>query len=437
MSVARQPVRVRWWILGFMFLFALLSFVQRTSLGVAADTIMPALHISQVQIGWLNTAFFVSYAAMQIPGGILGQVFGARRTYVAVGALGLLATVATPILSINYTGSALFGALLMAQLLLGVALAPVFPVFASVVRRWFPRDSWAVANGLQTSGMLVGGAITPIVVVSLTQALGWRMALLLAAAPVAIVTLVWGWYGRSSPREHPSVTPQELAELDPSDTEPSSPSAARILSVATNRDVLLLAFSYLCMNYAFYLLTYWSFLYLVQVRHFSGIESGLMGTLPWVGAAVGAAVGGYLSDWLGRRLGVRRGYRLLPLLTLPVAGILLLVTITVSSPYAAVAALATAFAAVEINEGAYWAATMNVARQDTGAATGVLNTGGNVAGLICQPIVAILSASGAWNLAFQTGTGFALLAAAAWLFIRSDRVMVQTGTASTPELVST
>jgi MFS transporter, ACS family, glucarate transporter len=64
---ARRPVRIRWWILVFMFLFALMSFVQRTSIAVAADTMMPVLQISQVQIGWLNTAFLVTYAIMQFP----------------------------------------------------------------------------------------------------------------------------------------------------------------------------------------------------------------------------------------------------------------------------------------------------------------------------------------------------------------------------------
>jgi sugar phosphate permease len=93
--------------------------------------------------------------------------------------------------------------------------------------------------------------------------------------------------------------------------------------------VLLLALSYLCMNYAFYLLSYWSFLYLVQVRHFAGIESA--------------------------------------------------------------------------------------------AAAGVLNTGGNVGGIVCQPIVAALSGAGLWGGAFVSGSVFALAAAGIWLFINSDR----------------
>ena len=52
------------------------------------------------------------------------------------------------------------------------------------------------------------------------------------------------------------------------------------------------------MNYAYYLLSFWSYLYLVQVRHFSGIEGGLVGAVPWIGAGLGAAAGAFISDWL-------------------------------------------------------------------------------------------------------------------------------------------
>jgi ACS family glucarate transporter-like MFS transporter len=417
-------MRTRWWIFIFMFAFALLSFVQRTSIGVAADTIMPVLHLSQMQIGLLNMAFLISYTLMQIPGGVIGQRFGARLTYIGVGVLGLAATLATPMLPVLYSGSVLFVGLLCAQLLLGVALAPVFPVFAAVVEVWFPKYRWAIANGLQTSGMLLGGAITPIFVVSLTTAIGWQGALLCIAIPVAVVTMGWGWYGRSTPREHPAVTAEELAELDPAQMEGARPLTLRRLGrIVADRNVLLLSVSYLLMNYTFYLLTYWSFLYLVQVRHFSGIESGFAGMVPWIGAALGAALGGYLSDRFAGRFGARWGYRIVPLIALPSAAVLLLLTIAVSTRYAAVFALAAAFAAVEINEGAYWAAAMRVARADTGAATGVLNTGGNLGGIICQPIVAALSAAGGWNMAFATGTVLALAAAGAWLLIDSDRAV--------------
>jgi nitrate/nitrite transporter NarK len=164
----------------------------------------------------------------------------------------------------------------------------------------------------------------------------------------------------------------------------------------------------------------WSFLYLVEQRGLKGLESGLMAMIPWIGAAVGAAVGGVLADRLAQRHGATRGYRILPLLSLPLGAVMLVAIPAAASAALAVAALTMAFFAIEINEGPYWAATMSIARADTGAATGVLNTGGNTGGIICQPLVAWLVASGDWSAAWITGAGFALVAAALWLAVRCE-----------------
>jgi len=422
MPLLRRPVRIRWWIFAFMFAFAMLSYMQRTSIAVAAEKIMPALHLSHFQIALLNMSFTVAYAVAQLPGGLISQRFGGRITYVGVGVVGLTAMLVTPLAPVLLAGLALFAALLIAQATLGASQGPVFPAFAGVLEAWFPLNRWAVGNGLQTAGMNLGGAVTPLLIVVLTASFGWQGALLWLALPAALLTAGWAWYGRDRPREHPKVTAEELAELGAGADEVAPPlTMGRLLTIVFNRDVLLLSSSYLCMNYAFYLISFWSYQYLVEVRHFDGIESGLVGAAPWIGAGIGAAVGGYLSDWLAERLGPRWGYRLVPLITLPIAGALLLLTIRVTTPYAAVVALAFAFGAVEINEGAYWAATMRVARADTAAATGVLNTGGNAGGIITQPIVGKLSDAGAWTGAFVTGAVLALIAAAIWLLIDPER----------------
>lgn len=78
---------------------------------------------------------------------------------------------------------------------------------------------------------------------------------------------------------------------------------------------------------------------------------------------------------------------------------------------------------IELNEGAYWATTMRVARADTGAATGVLNTGGNFAGIVSAPIIGALSGAGHWNAGFLIGVGFALVGAACWFAIDPGRRM--------------
>jgi MFS transporter, ACS family, glucarate transporter len=169
------------------------------------------------------------------------------------------------------------------------------------------------------------------------------------------------------------------------------------------------------------LLANWCFLYLVQERHFTVLESGWLASTPPLAAAIGAGVGGALASFFSTRYGVRKGLRILPLVSLPAAGVLEFLAVDASNPYLAVAALALCFACVEVNEGPFWAAIMHVGRADSMAASGLLNTGGNVGGLIATPIVAYLSQHHAWTTAFLIGTAFALVSAAAWLLVDPTR----------------
>ena len=374
------------------------------------------------QIGLLEQAFIITYTIMQVPAGVFGQRYGARLTYLLVGVIGFAATVATPLAPMLLAGLPLFLMLALSQAVLGVSQAPVFPVFAGLIQPWFPSRQWSFANGLQSSGMTLGTACTPTVVVLLTGWVGWQGALVCVAIPGLLMTLLWGWYGRNTPHEHRAVTPGEIAELGPNANETPRPLTwPRLVQVASDRNVLLLAFSYACMNYVFYLLTYWVFVYLIEERHLTALNSGLLAAIPPCGAAIGSAVGGAVSDYAVKRIGVRRGYHIVPMIALPFAGALLLVAIHVDSATAAVLALALAFAGAEITEGPYWAATMQVARADTMAATGVLNTGGNIGGLVTIPTVAYFAGHGGWDAAFITGTGFALVAAATWLLVDPSR----------------
>jgi ACS family glucarate transporter-like MFS transporter len=417
-----MKLRIRWWIYAYMFGFAAMAYLQRTTISVSAPALTESLQFTKQQISWLFLAFTVTYTIGQLPGGALGQRFGPRLVFTGLGLVCIVATLATALPPYLLTGTAVLIALIIAQGVLGFGQGPVFPVFAAVVERWFPSRQFALCNGVVSSGMLLGGALTPPLLVSLTIALGWQQAVLLTAVPAALLTLGWWVYGRDRPQQHAKVTASELAELDASPPAPPL-TAARMWAVMRNRNVLLLAASYLCMNFVFYMISFWSFLYLVEQRKLTGLESGLMAMIPWLGAAVGAAAGGILADRLAVRFGATRGYRLLPLLSLPLGAVMLVAIPAVGDVAVAVAALTLAFFAMEINEGPYWAATMSIARADTGAATGVLNTGGNLGGVLCQPVVAALVAGGEWSQAWLAGAVFAVLAAALWLLVRSDRAI--------------
>jgi MFS transporter, ACS family, glucarate transporter len=425
MSPAPKTLRVRWSVFAFMFAIGLVAYLQQKSLTIAADRMEPELGLSQLAIGWIRTAFLVAYAAFQLPAGLIGERFGARRTLVGAGLLSIVAVLAMPAAPLLLTGSALFAAMLLAQFMLGVSHAFVWPVSAGVLSRWFPSHRWALVLGLQTMGLGIGSMITPPLISQLMVNFGWQRAIALAALPAIPFVVLWGWYGRNTPAEHPAVSAAELAELDApalgltgADDPPTTGTLkSELWRLLGNRQVLVLSFSYLCMNYLFYLLGDWVFLYLRQERHFSIVDSGWLASLPPTLAAIGAGVGGAVGTMLCVRLGPRWGLATVGIVALPLAGLLLLVAISTASPTLAVAALTAAYGAIELTEGPYWAAAMSAGGRNTMAIGGVLNTGGNLGGVITTPIVGFLSGIGHWDFAFYLGAVFALAGTAAWFLV--------------------
>lgn len=420
---APQRIRVRRKIYLFLFAFGFIAYLQHASITVAGVPMMAQLGLNEVQLAWIFDAFVLGYSIMQFPGGLLGQRFGARLTFVVIGLVAFAAMLATPLAPELFSGATLFAVLLVAQLILGLAQGPIFPVSAGVFEAWFRPVRWPLVQGVQSMGLQLGAAVAPLLLPSLMAAFGWQQALVWTTLPALGVILWWGRYARNTPAEHPRVSAEELAELGPSAAAgaPQPMSWARAWQLLKDPDVLLLTVSYVFMNYVYYLLSTWVVVYLVQERHFTILEGGLLATAPPLAAAVGAGVGGYAASVLSTRFGVRKGLRIIPLLSLPAAGVLQFLAADALNAYLAVAALALCYACVELNEGPYWAAIMHVARTDSMAASGILNTGGNVGGLIGIPIVGYLAQHHAWTSAFLLGTALALLSAAAWLFVDPQR----------------
>jgi sugar phosphate permease len=404
-------------IFGFLFAFTFAAYVQRTAISVAAVPMMPQLGMSQVQIGWLETAFLISYTALQFPGGVLGQVIGMSRTLTLCGILAVLATVAIPLAPSIASGTALFCLLLVAQLVLGVAQSPLFALVSGLLERWFPPHQWALTQGMASGGMGLGSAAAPAVIASLLVLFGWRPALLVVALPVMLLVVLWFQHGRDSPWQHPRVAGAELQDLTPAEVAAGAPDWTRMRALLTRWDLAGLTVSYLCLNFVFYLLTYWSFLYLVQARHFTVLDGGFLAAVPALGGAAGAAGGGLAGSALVRRYGARAGLRILPLATLPASGMLLLLSVHAESAMLALAGLTLAFALLEMNEACFWAGSMEIGGADAVAAGGILNTGGNLGGIIATPLVAWLSEGGNWTTPFVLGAGFAAISAALWLVI--------------------
>ena len=423
-SEPRPPaLRVRWLIFAGIFAAAFTAYLERSAMSVVAARMIPEVGLSQVQLGYLFNAFLVTYTLMQFPGGLFAQRFGSHRTTLVCLLLSTLGTAATAFVPGLATGAVLIVALAAARALTGLGQGPLFPSNAGLVQAWFPPRRWAFLQGLQVTGLSLGAAATPPIVAAVMAAFGWRIALYATCVPTLLLCALWWAYVRDTPRAHRAVVPAELAEIEPEPRTTVAPrfSWAEVRLVLGNRNVLLLSLGYLLMNYVFYFFMNWSFLYLVQERHLTLLKSGWLAAIPLLVGSLCASLGGLGCDAACARLGARWGFRLLPLIVLPVSAAMLMVAVRADNPYAAVAALAACFGCAQMTEAPFWAAAFWVARERASAATGVLNMGGNIGGMIGTVIVAALTQAHNWEAAFATGVGFALASAALWLLIDVER----------------
>ena len=212
--------RIRWRIFSLLFGFGCVAYLQQKSLTVAAARMMPDLGLTQMQIGWLEWAFVLGYAAFQLPGGVIGQRLGARRMFILI-SLVAFRDDSHAARAGRVTGTALLVTLLLLQLLLGLAQGPIFPVSCGVMQTWFLPEQWALVNGLQSMGLQIAAALTPPLVAYLMAAFGWQRALFWPQLPALALIGVWAWYGRNAPAEHPRVTAEELAELGENSVVPT------------------------------------------------------------------------------------------------------------------------------------------------------------------------------------------------------------------------
>jgi len=415
------PVRFR--ILGVLFVMCFVNYLLRNNLSIAIPSIQKEFSFTNVEIGWILGSFNFSYALLQIPGGIFGQIYGPRRalTFIAVswGVLTFLTGFVPTLFAASATG--VMVSLCVTRLLLGATNAPIFPVMAGTFARWFPEGGWGFPNGATSVGLALGqAAIGPIVTLLIVH-YGWRGSFYVIAPLGLLIGAWWYWYARDRPAQHPGITAEEVRLIEGDrPQEPALRERGAWRHMLVHRDVLLIAASYFCMNYVFYMFAQWLFTYLVEERGFSLLESGWLYVLPFATGAVLAGVGGLVCDALCKRLGANWGCRLPAMTGLVLVAVFLIAGVYASNPYLAVGLLSLCFGFTQFTEGAFWSASTYVAGPNTSAATGVMNTGGNAAGFLA-PVVGLMVDHLGWLATLASGSVFAVIGAALWLLIRIRR----------------
>jgi len=423
-----QRTHVRWTILALIFMASFVAYVLRTNMSIAGERIMADLGLSKIQLGMVLSAFAWGYAIFQFPGGIFGDKLGSRRALTIIAVLWGILTLVTGLVPGTTLAptTIILTTLIGLRFIMGVVQAPLFPVACGgTIGYWFPVSGWAFPNGLTSTGLTLGAAATAPLIAWLMETLGWRESFILTAPLAFLIAGVWWWYARDNPADHPRVTKKELELINANRPAPEQAIEGKSAwkRLLKNRDILLLAASYFCMNYVFYIFFNWFFIYLIDVRKFEILKGGYLAAAPWMVGAVAASVGGLWCDRLCKRIGSRWGCRIPGVVGLTLVAGLLLLGATAKNPYLAVVFLSLSFGCTQLTEGAYWAAAIFVSGRHASAATGVLNTGGNVVGGIGALLVPIMAEAFGWVPALATGSVFALIGVGLWLFVRADKPM--------------
>jgi len=400
------------------------GYILRTNLSIAGPAIKAELGLSETQLGLVLSAFVTTYALGQIPGGLVGERFGPRRVLTWLLAGWGVVTLLTGLLpSHTVLPTWLILSLLMVfRGAMGFLQAPLFPVMnGGTVRAWLPSRHWALASALQNSAYTLASAGAVPMLVWLVLRFGWRMAFV-SGTPLAFgLAALWWWDTRDNPADHPRLNEaeRELIHTGPP-TVADSPGAGW-LAVSTSQDTVLLTLSYFSINYVFYLFFNWFYYYLTEVRHLSPEVAGYFTGAQWIVGAVASLVGGLLCDLLSAHLGATRGCRLTAMGGILFAAPCLVLGTLASNPFAMVLLLSISFGSTQLVDAAYWVAAMRVAGRRAPLSTGILNTGGNLSGILAAILVPTVAGKWGWAAGIGSGVVFAVVGALLWLGIRTDR----------------
>jgi MFS family permease len=402
----------RWRIAWLLGVGVLVNYFDRVNLSVSFNSLHAAFGVSDVVFGYLSGAYNWTYAACQLPIGIILDKFGVRR----VGRIGsFLWSVASFAAAVTPSLNGLFGA----RFLLGIGEAPTFPANAKAIGAWFPRSERSLATSLFDAAAKFAPAVGVPLLGAVLLAAGWRWSFALTGAISFAYFLVF-WRIYRDPHEDAALTVAERCYIeDRSDPEIVGPDVAgpeiigpeivgpeavehgttqstaawqetpsSLGHLLTQRKVIGLALGFGAYNYVFYLLLTWLPRYLSSALGVDLLHSSLYTSVPWlIATALDVCVGGWLVDSLVRSGRDSSAVRRRVLIAGMAFGLGIL-----GAAYARDAALALFWISVSIGglsaaAPVAWSLPSLIARRpDVGKVGGIINFSGQISG-ISAPIL--------------------------------------------------
>lgn len=417
-TAATRASKVRFGILALISAGTFINYLDRAVLGVAAPALTKELGLSAAVMGVVFSAFSWTYAAAQIPGGVLLDQFGTRVIYFLSVSLWSAFTLLQGFVSGVIS-------LMSCRLGLGIAEAPCFPANSRVLGAWFPQHERARANSVYAVAQYFGLAFMSPLLFWIVSQFGWRSLFILAGVAGLLFSLAW-IKTYVEPHESRRVNRLELDYIKAGgglgQQQKGTRSSWRNMGqLIRKRQILGASIGQFAGNSTLVFFLTWFPSYLATERHMEWLKVGIFAVMPYMAACVGVLLGGWLSDRLLKRTGNANVGRKLPI----IAGLLLASTIVganyVDGNTAVVAIMSVAFFGQGlVNLG--WTLITDVApKQLIGLTGGLFNLCANLAGIVTPIVVGVIvDRTGSFVGALAFISALALLGVVAYVFILGD-----------------
>ncbi|MEA5453378.1 MFS transporter [Sinomonas sp. JGH33] len=411
---------VRWRLFILLLVLVTVNYVDRGSISVALPIIQKEFGLTPELVGLLLSAFFWTYAFMQVPVGWLIDRFGPRKV-VTASCIGWGAATAASGLAGGFLS------MFIARMGIGVTEAGVMPAGGKLNALWMHSKERGRGATILDAGAPLGAGVGGILITWLISAFGgWRMSFIIAGiATVTLGAFIW-WYVRDNPRQHRAVNDAEAEYIEASHAaedaaaEAGGSTARRgLLPYLRFRSFWAMCFGWLGFNGVFYGLLTWGPLYLAQAKHFNLNTIGWSTFVIFGAGFVGEILGGSLADRLrAKGYGANVVMRsLLGASSVIVTAGLVGVTI-VGDPVTAVVLLSVVLFFLRW-VGLFWAVPATLGgRTNAGVLGGAMNLSGNIAGFVTPIAVGfIVGATGGYTGALLYFVGSAIVMAASVLVL--------------------
>jgi MFS family permease len=292
----QKPTRTRYWVVVFSVTLAVLAYIDRACISMAAPFMRKDLNLSAVEMGYVFSAFALAYALFEIPGGWMGDWLGPKKVLIRI-VLWWSAFTALTGKAWNMTS------LIVIRFLFGAGEAGCFPNLTKAMTIWLPQREKVKAQGVMWAFARWGGAFTPPLMMLVITQLSWRWAFGLFGALGLVWCAFFVAFFKDNPREHKRVNAAELALLEGSEKLSSGHARVPWGRLVTSPTVWMLWAQYFLISYPFYFYLTWMPTYLIEGRHMDAAQASRFAVFPLLFAGTGSLVSGLLSDKVSKWTG--------------------------------------------------------------------------------------------------------------------------------------